>query len=250
MLYIIVLLLFNVIYKLLKSTIAKSAPPPMKTPAILLHKTDAMARILTLVSRAYTHWTAGQIDAKKLAAFTLKLTDRYHIDATTMQRYRAKQKGQANSELVLLQGEDNRIHWWLLATPGEGLVQQMETLADATDKKTRITMPGQDYELVMTPRKGLRASWTWRMTQATEHAWGERFKTAIRHKNDQAIRQALDSLRRVPGFREARAQAFAIEAAAKGEWQRSGKGEWPYPGVFVRFQGRFKTAASKPVRGR
>lgn len=221
----------------------------MKTPAILLHKTDAMARILTLVSRAYTHWTAGQIDAKKLAAFTLKLTDRYQIDATTMQRYRAKQKGQANSELVLLQGADNRIHWWLLVTPGEGLVQQMETLADATDKKTRLTMPGQDYELVMTPRKGLRASWTWRMTQATEQAWGERFKTAIRHKNDQAIRQALDSLRRVPGFREARAQAFAIEAAAKGEWLRSGKGEWPYPGVFVGFQGRYKVAATTPIRG-
>lgn len=219
----------------------------MKTPAILLNKTDAMARILTLVSRAYTHWTSGQIDSKKLAAFVLKLTDRYRIDATTMQRYRAKQQSQANSELVLLQGDDNRIHWWLLVTPGEGLVQQMENLADASDKKTRITMPGQDYELVMTPRKGMRASWTWRMTQATEQAWGERFKTAIRHNNDQAIRQALDSLRRVPGFREARAQAFAIEAAAKAEWARSRRGEWPYPGVFVGFQGRFKKATTKPI---
>lgn len=214
---------------------------------ILLHKTDAMARLLTLVSRGYCHWVAGQIHPKKLEAFVLKLTDRYQITATTMQRYRGKQKGQANAELVLLQTDPESVYWWLLATPGDGLVWQLEQLADASNKKTRISMPKQDYELIKAPRKGAPAAWTWRMTTETEEAWGERFKTAIRHRDDLALRQALDSLRRVPGFREARAQAFAIEKAARGEWQRTGKGEWPFPGLFVAFQGRFKAAASKPI---
>lgn len=220
----------------------------MKPAKITLHKTDAMTELQLLVSRGYYRYCTGIIPQKSAQALTLRFSDRYQINATTMQRYRAKKKGIANAALVLLQekGSDN-VFWWLLATEGEGLVHQLEKLQDASDKRQRVTMPQSDYELVKVPRKELKPAWTWRMTPETEEAWGARFKNAIQHNNDLELRQALESLRRVPGFREARKQAFAIESNAVGQWARLRHGEWPYPRIFVGFKGRFKTAEKKEV---
>jgi hypothetical protein len=218
-------------------------------PEILLHKTDALRRLLHLVSHGYTRYTAGQIDPKKAEALALKFADRYAVTATEMQRYRRKQAGQANAALVLFGTgkEKDPLAWWLLATPGAGLVEQLEILRDATAKGQRIVWPGGDYELVKTPRKALEASWTWRMTPATVEAWDERIKTAIRTHNDEALRQALHSLRRVPGFRETRAQAFALVRLVKREWGRSRQGDFPYPDVFVGFLGRYTKADTESV---
>jgi hypothetical protein len=216
-------------------------------PEILLHKTDALRRLLHLVSHGYTRYTAGQVDPKKAEALALKFADRYAVTATEMQRYRRKQAGQANAALVLFgSGKGTELlAWWLLVTPGEGLVAQLETLRDATAKGQRIIWPGGDYELVKTPRKALEASWTWRMTPATVEAWEERIKTAIRTHNDEALRQALHSLRRVPGFRDTRAQAFALAKLIKKEWSR--RGDFLYADVFVGFLGRYTKAERRLV---
>lgn len=215
---------------------------------IYLHKSDLMERLQHLVSHGYTRWTGGTVAAGKLQALILKFSDRYGTERTQMQRYRAKARGEANAQLCCIEAEPGVYAWWLLATPGAGLVHQMETLADATSKKARITTPGADYELVQTPRKGLPASWTWRMTPDTEEAWRERIKTAIRRHNDSELRQAWHSLCRIPGFRECRAQGFALMQFAKGEWKRSRSGDWPLTEGFIAFRGRRKTARTEPAQ--
>ena len=68
---------------------------------VFIYKTDAMRKILNLVSLGYVRYTCGDISPKKLQGFIAKFKDRYGINRTTQQCYRAKAKGEANSQLVL-----------------------------------------------------------------------------------------------------------------------------------------------------
>lgn len=86
---------------------------------IIAHKTDLMRRVLHLVSHGYAYWIAGEIAPAKVDGFALKCNDRYHTHRTEMQRYRAKKKGEANTQLVMWQDQTAKnapVHWWLLAT--------------------------------------------------------------------------------------------------------------------------------------
>lgn len=212
------------------------------------NKTEAMRRLLHLISHGSTGWTGGEVPRTKAEALVLKFTDRYRIDATPDQRWRAKKRGEAAAALVMLEGAERAdpLTWWLLVTPGAGLVRQLETLQDATRKGQRIEVTG--YELVQTPRKGALAAWTWRMTAATVEAWEERIRVAVRHRSEDQIRQALWSLGHVPGFREIRSQAYRLHALMRGEWQRTQRGEWPYDKFFVGWVGRYKSPKGAPVR--
>ena len=146
---------------------------------IFCYRSDAMKRILHHCSNAYTRYTSGKISPEKAHSLCLKLKDRYEIERTVQQRFRAKAKGQANSQLVMLfEKESNIVFWWLLVTPGKGLVDQMEDLKDALGRKSRIEFGG--YELAIMPRKDRKPSWTWRMTAENKEAWRERLQVAVR----------------------------------------------------------------------
>jgi hypothetical protein len=213
---------------------------------IITHKTDAMRKVQLLVSRGYSRYVSGEIDRRKAKALYLKFLDRYEVERSHQQRYRMKLAGVANSHLVMwLNPESKKVHWWLLATAGEGLVTDVENLKDATAKKSRIELTG--YELLKAPRKDLPAAWTWQMTSENYKAWQERIRAAVRHKSDDLIRQALYSLKRVPRFSQSRKQAFALVSLMKKEWKRTQKGELPYPGIFIGFYGKYKRAETIPA---
>lgn len=210
---------------------------------IFKHKTDYMREVVRLVAHGYHWYTSGTTDPKKLSALMLKFDDRYSINATPQQRYRRKAKGECNAHFLVWQDDTGSVLWLLLVTEGEGVVRQLEDLRDCREKKTRIGLTG--YELVKTPRKGEGASaqWTWRIDSENYAAWEERLKTAVRKwhpHNDDLIKQALWSLRRVPGFSESRHQAFALEKFAQGQWKRTQRGDWPFEGVFIGWLGRYQ----------
>lgn len=207
---------------------------------IFKHKTDFMRQLMNSVSKGYFFYTSGNIDPKKFESLHYKFCDRYQIDRNTQQRYRAKLKGICNSKLIAWLDGDS-VQWVLLVTDGEGLVGQLESLSDVRNKKSRLTVDA--YELVKEPRKGQEAAWTWRMCANAYREWEERIKTSIRQKNEDRIRQALWSLKRIPGFRSVRQQAFKLLSMAKGEWKRSMRSEWPHGDIFIGWQGRFKKPA-------
>lgn len=238
---------------------------------IYKHKTDLMRELVRLVSHGYQQWTAGSVEAKKLEALQLKFGDRYAVTATAQQRYRAKAKGQANAHLVMWPDESGAVVWWLLVTEGTGLAHDLEQLQDCREKRSRIEVTG--YELVKVPKKLSQkerelekqgkpvkkaAHWTWRMTRENEEAWKERLRTATRRGKDDLILQALHSLKRVPGFSEARRQAFALESFAKAEWKRTQRTDWPYESLYVGWLGQYQkptliapeTLKKSPLRGK
>ena len=210
---------------------------------IFKHKTDFMREVVRLVAHGYHYCTTGTTEPKKLSGLMLKFDDRYAINATPQQRYRRKAKGECNTQFLAWQDETCSVIWLLLSTEGEGVVRQLEALKDCREKKTRIGLTG--YELVKTPRKGegATAQWTWRIDSENYAAWEERLKTAVRKwhtHNDDLLKQALWSLRRIPGFSEARRQGFALESYAKAQWKRVQRAEWPFDGVFIAWLGRYQ----------
>ena len=210
---------------------------------IFKHKTDFMREVVRLVAHGYHYWTTGTTDPKKLSGLMLKFDDRYAINATPQQRYRRKSKGDSNTQFLAWQDETGAVIWLLLVTEGEGVVRQLEALKDCRERKTRIGLTG--YELVKTPRKGegATAQWTWRIDSENFKAWEERLKTAVRKwhpHNDDLLKQALWSLRRIPGFSESRRQAFALEQFAQGQWKRTQRGEWPFERLFIGWLGRYQ----------
>jgi hypothetical protein len=211
----------------------------MSSAAAFTHKTDAMRALLNHVSRGYSRWVGGTVPVGKVLPMTLKFSDRYEIDRTPQMRWRAKKRGEANAQLVLWTESKEDVRWWLVVSPGTGLVTTMESLMDATDKRTRVSLTG--YEMVQTPRKNRQAQWTWRMTADLVEDWEARLKEAIRRKNDGDLRQSLHSLVRVPGFSQARRQAFKLAHFAQAEWRRARREPWPYGDQYVGWLGRFKT---------
>jgi hypothetical protein len=214
---------------------------------IFTKKTDAMRRILHLVSHGYIHHTSGNIDLNKVTEFVLKLTNLYELDTTPKQRHKNKSKGITNSELILFKSGDNICHWWVLSTPGSGVIFELEKMKDATHRKQRIISNDGSYELVKTPRKELKASWTWRMTSKSVEIWQDKIKNSIRTRDNESLKYMLESLRRVPGFRECRKQAFSLVNFIKSEWKRSRSESFPFPDVYIGFLGRFKKTVSVEI---
>lgn len=217
-------------------------------------KADAMQRIAHLVSHGYTRWVAGEISPGKAEALALKFDDRYHVCSSEIQRYRARKRGDATADLTMWWDGKSTVHWVLLVFgTGDGLVTQMEALSSCVEKSGRIELTG--YELVREPRKGQSGkSWSWRMTSSTEARHKSNIKAAIRQKNQMKIRQAVDSLRRIPGFRLARHQARGLWIFAKHEWRRSmpNSEKWPYGRWAATWQGRRRVAemVEFPLRSR
>lgn len=217
---------------------------------VYTHKTDLMRRVLHYASHGYTYWTAGEIAPAKAEALALKLADRYGTGRTETQRYRAKGRGEANTMLLMLhdpKDRDSPVYWWLMTTPGTGLVHELEELADIRRKRANLT----GYELLVLsrkrrekdkPDKASKPTWTWVMTQETFDGWKSRIQTAVRQDNEKLIQQMLHSLGKVPGFRGVRVQAYLLYRIARADWKRARKGELPYPAPVVRYCGRYRKA--------
>jgi hypothetical protein len=212
---------------------------------ILTKKTDAMRRILHLVSHRYTNYSHGEIELEKIVKLSDKFNDLYGIYDSDIKRYRNKKNGFCNSKIVFLQSEKQNIcYWWLLATNGKGKIYELEKMLDAKNKKQRIISPDGSYELVKTPRKELKASWTWKLTNEAVALWEDKIKATIRSKNDALLKQMIHSIRRTPGFRESRKQAFLFARLIKNEWHRHRTEQFPYPDIYIGFLGRYKAAGT------
>ncbi|PXF32082.1 hypothetical protein WH50_06385 [Pokkaliibacter plantistimulans] len=202
------------------------------------YKTDFMRALLRAVSRGNVHYVQGEVPRKKAEALVFKFIDRYAIDASKKQRWLAKRNGVANTRLLTLAADTDVVSWVLLATPGEGLIHQLESLNHVSQKRLSLT----GYEIAKMPKKNSPASWTWRMQKDTYEAWHERLTTYIRHNDMLGMEQSMNSLQRVPVFAEVRKQAYALAALAKGEWQRVQAGEYPFRDFALGWYGKHQTA--------
>lgn len=197
-------------------------------------KTILMQRLMDAVLRGYTHHIHGAVTFDKAEKLCEKFTHHYRIADNTNQRYYAKKMGRANTRLFFYHAEgEDKLHWWLLATKGDGDVHRRERLLDARDRQSRIRSPG-DYELLPLTRPkahGGGTSWTWRMTKETYTTWRARMISCGRSRSNLLARQALYSLRKTPGFGGIRRQIGKLRAELRKTWIRHHGNDVNLPGI-------------------
>lgn len=176
-------------------------------------KSQALTRVIDVISRGYTRWMSGNVKASKAEALTAKFHHLYGIGYTPAQRITRKKHGIANALLVLYWPESiERVEWLLFATNGEGLAG--EVLAEVTDRR-RLLFLG--YELVRYAHDG-KTRWTWRRPKAemADH-YALLAELAGKHHWN-SVNEMLQRLARQPGFHGVRTQTWDLcqEARRRG----------------------------------
>lgn len=206
----------------------KLVPAGTSYVKIPISKRAAMRVILETVQRGSRYWNAGTVTPEKALHFAGKMAERYRADASQAQRAYAKSKGQANTTLLMYPEGNGVLHWWLLATPGEGgAVHTQEHLADTHDKRTLLTW-GEQYELVHEQRPkshGGGRVWTWRLTPQRYAELEAAMRNLSASPGVRARTDDLDALvqavMRMPGLHGVRQQQLALLRIGKEAWQRT-----------------------------
>jgi len=210
-------------------------------------KAAAMRLLLETVQRGSRYWTGGTIPTHKALSLAEKFAHRYGTDLRASQRSRNKAKGITNSRLVVYPDNDQALEplrWWLLVSPGNGPVQQMEHLEDAWSARGRLTW-GEQYVLVHLQKNrayGGGRHWTWQMqsdrydalvSAMDQYAAGHGHPGRER-KDD--LQQLILAIRRMPGFHGIRQQQRDLFARGRELWERTHREPflgWPEKLIYV-----------------
>ena len=216
-------------------------------------KSAALRYILETVEHGYYHYCFNVLAPEKVLRFAAKM-ESYDVLATRGARAYAKEKGRASARLVLFPlddarrgqapgeiSEDTQLQtyrplglwvYYLLATDGTGVVHEKERLRDARVEPRlpwQRYYPGRgglqpQYDLVARPVRTRDQRtiyrWTWRMSPfmfGLMAGWVNDGATRVRsssEKNPAYLLQALDGLRKLPGFKGVREQARHIVLGA------------------------------------
>lgn len=207
------------------------------------NKSAALRLLLELVQRGSTRWTAGTVHFAKAEALAVKFAARYGTRLTPTQRSRRKAQGSANAVLVMYPAgaQNPLILWWLLVSPGTGLVADVEQLQDCYQARQELVFPDADgcpqYVLDHTQRlrvQGGGRRWTWSMTAERLEAHRLRLQELVRLHGTSAQRiddlQAhVDALVRMPMFHGVREQVkgLVFEARRVSAPSLAAKVRWP-----------------------
>lgn len=209
---------------------------------IACSKSATMRLILETVQRGSRYWTSGIVALEKKAeGMANKFAELYGTDMPQHTRTRRKAKGLANATLIMYPQDDQHIThllWWLLVTPGEGLVNIREQLKDAHNKRQRLQWEDQ-YVLLHkqhSQNTGGGRHWTWECTQArydsllTGMLALSRGSGNTRSERTDDLALLIQQVWKMPGFHGIRMQQMALMRAGRETWNRTHQapyGGWP-----------------------
>lgn len=200
----------------------------MQSIKIPTSKAAAMSYLQLLVSTGYRYWTRGEMPISKAEAFATKINSLYDVESTQSQRETLKKKGKAASKLVIYQHDKDKtkVMFWLLATPGKGLIHEREKLSDAL--KVPLTWRDQ-YNLTQIQRdrkQGGKITWTWQMQK-------EYFKDQLAmskgaaDSGEQALKDYFSRIGHMPMFSGIRDQVMDINDYGRKTWHKKRKSSYP-----------------------
>lgn len=203
-------------------------------PFVITKKTVFMQRISDLVRSGHHLYVMGKIGAEKGYYLAEKFNKLYLVDRTHLQASRARKAGEATSRLLFWHPKEDAtdLRWILLRSEGEDYlpVDAGENWVSALEDRTRITIDG--YELVRMTKPGRSTPvWTWKYTRSQYDDIRTAIVAAIRHGNEEGLKQLIHTLWRSPGFSGVREQVKKIKDFIRSEWKRTRKNSESFPEI-------------------
>lgn len=191
-------------------------------------KAAAMSYLQMLVSTGYRFWFRGEMHYSKAQAFAAKMQTLYNTDATQSQRSTLKAKGVAAARLVMHPHDHDKtkIMFWLLATPGKGLIHEREPLSDALT--TPLTWRDQ-YHLTKIQRdtkNGGKITWSWQMQSKYFKDQLNMTKSAA-DSGASALKDYFGRISHMPMFSGIRDQVKLLDEYGKKTWRKQRKTAYP-----------------------
>lgn len=184
---------------------------------LITTQTSFLRAIQQSAGNGYFHYATGTVKPDKLIGFLKKMSGKYEVNLSPQQAWRAGKKGKARTKLFLFAPDEN-FRWVLMATDGEGIVHQDETLKDLRLKKYRLQVLG--YELIRQQKKDGKHGYTWRIEREKESYLQDELTRAIRNKNDLEIRSQIERLNRLSSFAGVRKQRKRLQSVINTDFRR------------------------------
>ena len=191
-------------------------------------KAAAMSYLQMMVATGYRFWFRGEMHYSKAQAFAAKLQTLYNTEATQSQRSTLKSKGIAATSLVMYPHDHDKtkIMFWLLATPGKGLIHEREPLSDAL--KTPLTWRDQ-YHLTKIQRdtkSGGKITCSWQMQSKYFKDQLSMTKSAA-DSGAGALKDYFGRISHMPLFSGIRDQVKLLDDYARKTWSKQRKTTYP-----------------------
>jgi hypothetical protein len=193
-------------------------------------KAGAMSYVQLLVGLGYHYWHRGAVWHEKALGFVQKMSELYPISLGETQRNRAKAKGVANVKLVLFPDMKvpGQLVWYLMATPGKGLIHEREKM------KSALVSPVlwlDQYELQRRSRWQLsggkcknRLRWTWVFQGAYKLSLQDSIRTyCATAEAKKELLLLFDNLRHIPLFSGVRDELYELDRYAEATWRKTHK---------------------------
>jgi hypothetical protein len=199
---------------------------------VFAKKTVFMQRIADLVRTDHVNYVAGEIPLQKLDALYKKFAKFYNCHLNKLEASRYRKKGYSSARfLAYLPENADKAHWVLLVSHGAFEFAELGKLEKWRDAlKDRIEVTG--YELVrLTKETEPKPVWTWRYTKTREAEIRDAIVSDIRHRQDIALSQLINTVWRSPGFAGVRDQVKKMGNLIREEWKRSRSKTEPLPEI-------------------
>lgn len=204
-------------------------------------KAGAMSYLLLMVSMGHHHWHRGEVRADKALGFVGKMHALYpELLLKETARMRAKAKKRSNLRLVLFPDlqRPGYIQWWLLATPGSGLVYERERMKSVHEhpllwldqyqiqRVTSVFKPGKSGA------KQQKQTWSWSLQREYRASLRDSVKSYADAEAPDAIRALaglFKRLRVMPMFAGIRDDIEGLDRYARESFDKKHR-KAGYPG--------------------
>lgn len=180
-------------------------------PLVFDRKAVFMQRVADQVRRGYFHYACGEVRMERATALVAKFARLYGVHLHRNQKLRERAAGLASADLLLWRAHTDTLVFCLLVTPGPHAARALESLRDARERDSRLTLG--EFELTRRPRANKKhPAWTWRLTRDAYEGWRLRALEVCRGANDFEVRCFVEALLGMPGFAGVREQVRKLRA--------------------------------------
>lgn len=196
---------------------------------LILTRLGFLQQIQRLAVNGYYFYKIGVIPANKLPAAMRAFKEKYAVNPTSQQAWRAKLKGKASAHLLVYPNIDEYqsqdFMCVLMVSEGEHPAHTSESLSNLRLRRERLSVFG--YELVQKPNPRAGLSFTFRLNATVFNSLQSRLIQAVRRKNLTEVADVVREINFLTPFNGVKQQKRLLRELLLSEYEH--RFSWEFP---------------------